>query len=106
MTSKCGTCARTPKGYLLLAEPYEEANTGDNIDNLGMGGSVVADLIFELPHSNFNLFFDNLFTSLPLVDYLSEVAFGGTGTIRLNQTQKTPLQKPASTKKKSRDIFE
>ena len=32
------------------------------------------------------------------MDYLSEVAFGGTGTIRLNRTEKAPLQEPASMK--------
>ena len=99
-------CMCTPEGYLIQAEPYQGANTGDNIEGLGMGGSVVADLISELPHSNFSLFFDNLFTSLPLMDYLSEVAFGGTGTIRLNRTEKAPLQEPASMKKKSRGSFE
>ena len=40
------------------------------------------------------------------MDYLSEVAFGGTGTIRLNRTEKAPLQEPASMKKKSRGSFE
>ena len=96
----------TPEGYLIQTEPYQGANTGDNIEGLGMGGSIVADLISELPHINFSLFFDSLFTSLPLMDYLSEVAFGGTGTIRLNRTEKAPLQEPASTKKKSRGSFE
>ena len=59
-------CMCTPEGYLIQAEPYQGANTGDNIEGLGMGGSVVANLTSELPHSNFSLFFDNLFTSLPL----------------------------------------
>ena len=99
-------CMCTPECYLIQAEPYQGANTGDNIKGLGMGGSVVADLISELPHSNFSLFFENLFTSLPLMDYLSEAAFGGTGTIRLNRTEKAPLQEPASMKKKSRGSFE
>ena len=96
----------TPEGYLIQAEPYQGANTGDNIDGLGMGGSVVADLISEPPHSNFSLFFDNLFTSLPLMDYLCEVVFVRTGTIRLNRTEKAPLQEPVSMKKKSRGSFE
>ena len=35
--------------------------------DLGMAGSVVADLIAELPKDvEYRLFFDNLFTSLPI----------------------------------------
>ena len=40
------------------------------------------------------------------MDYLSEVTFGGTGTIRLNRTEKAPLQEAASMKKQARGSFE
>ena len=40
------------------------------------------------------------------MDYLSEVAYEGIGTIRLNRSEKAPLQESASMKKKSRGSFE
>ena len=56
-----------PRGYLVQAELYQGANTNNKLPELGMGSSVVADLISELAdHTEYSLFFDNLFTSLPL----------------------------------------
>lgn len=39
----------TAAGYLLQCEPYQGAATGYTTPDLGLGGSVVADLISELP---------------------------------------------------------
>ena len=89
----------TPRGYLVQAEPYQGANTNNKLPELGMGGSVVADLISELPdHTEYSLFFDNLFTSLPLLDYLSSKKIGGTGTIRNNRIGKNSLTDPKEMK--------
>ena len=45
-------CLCTTEGYLIQAEPYQDAGTNDKIEDLGMGGSVVSDLIPELPNTN------------------------------------------------------
>jgi len=36
-------------GCLIQGEPYQGASTGWDIQGLGMGGSLVMDLICELP---------------------------------------------------------
>jgi hypothetical protein len=83
----------TSSGYLIQGEPYQGASTSYSIPELGMGGSVVMDLISELPRcQKYFLYFDNLFTSLPLLDKLSAEDFGATGTIRVNRTRKAPLK--------------
>ena len=68
-----------------------------------MKGSVVTDIISELPNGNYNLFFDNLFTSLPLMKYLSEKNFGGTGTIHQNRTEKAPSGTTSGTNQHEKD---
>lgn len=37
------------------------------------------------------VFFDNLFTSFPLLDKLSEMGIAGTGTVRQNRLHKVPI---------------
>ena len=43
--------------------------------------------------------FDNLFTSLPFVDELSELKIGGLGTLSQNRVQNAPVQSKLSVKK-------
>jgi DNA excision repair protein ERCC-6 len=79
----------TPLGYVLQLDPYQGAR-GRQVayPGLGMGGSVVVDLISELQADagdSFHLTFDNLFTSLLLVDCLTKKKIGCTGTIRANR---------------------
>ncbi|KAK0065232.1 piggyBac transposable element-derived protein 3 [Biomphalaria pfeifferi] len=79
----------TSTAYLIQAVPYQGASTGKTIPELGMGGSVVMDLISELPRSTkYNLYFDNLFISLSLMDRLTKEGFGATGTLRSIRTEK------------------
>ena len=86
--------------------PYQGSTTGYSNPKFGMGGSVVPDLISELPSEvEYRLFFDNLFTSIPLIDYLKQSNIGATGTIRVNRTGKTPLLDPSYTKKKARGTY-
>ncbi|KAK0057933.1 PiggyBac transposable element-derived protein 3 [Biomphalaria pfeifferi] len=82
----------TSTAYLIQAVPYQGASTGKTIPELGMGGSVVMDLISELPRSTkYNLYFDNLFTSLSLMDRLTKEGFDATGTLRSSRTEKAPI---------------
>lgn len=60
----------TRRGYLVQAEPYQGASTGNTMPNLGVGGSVVVNLISELEHEvPLILTFDYLFSSVRLLDY-------------------------------------
>ena len=99
-------CLCNTEGYLIHAEPYQGAGTNDKIEDLGMRGSVVSDLIAELPNTNnCCLFFDNLFTSLPLMKHLNERNYSGTGTICGNRVEGVPLTEPAPMKKKERGKY-
>ena len=99
-------CLCTTEGYLIQAKPYQGAGTNDKIEDLGMGGSVVSDLISELPNTNnYGLFFDNLFTSLPLMKHLNERDYSGAGTIRGNRMEGAPLTEPALLRKKERGEY-
>ena len=54
----------THNGYLLQCEPYQRAATNFSVPELGMDGSVLVDMISELPtDTKYFLYFDNLFTS-------------------------------------------
>ena len=84
----------------MQAEPCHEASTGNRNSDFGTGGSVVEDLMDELPkYGEYKLFFDNLLI-LPLVEHLSKLGIGGTEIIRHNRTQKAPLIEAQAIKKK------
>ena len=90
----------------MQAIPYQGSTTGYSNPEFGMGGSVVLDLISELPSEvEYRLFFENLFTSIPLIDHLKQSDIGATGTIRVNRTGKTSLLDPSCMKKKARDTY-
>ena len=78
-------------GYLIRCDPY--SGKGDHNVKLGLGGSVVARLVNKLPSEfSFNVTFDNLFTSLALLNHLSKNGIGGTGTLRANRTDHCPIK--------------
>jgi len=94
-------------GYLLQGEPYQGASTGCDIPGLGMGGSVVMDMVSETTRPRdhkYSLYFDNQFTSLPLLDRLAAEGFGATGTLRMNRTKKAPLKKPQGSSENSQGV--
>ena len=99
-------CLCTRTGYLVQAIPYQGSTTGYSNSESGMGESVVLDLISELPSEvEYGLFFDNLFTSIPLIDHLKQCNIGATGTIRVNRTGKTLLLDSSCMNKKARGTY-
>ncbi|XP_070173741.1 piggyBac transposable element-derived protein 3-like [Littorina saxatilis] len=76
-----------PLGYVVQFEPYTGAGGGQPYGRLGLGGTVVKDLISELPQRPYYLTFDNFFTSLPLLSDLAANGIGATGTIRKNRIE-------------------
>ena len=65
-----------------------------------MGRSVALNLISGMQSRiQYRLFFDNLFTSLSLIEHLKSVDIGVTGAIRVNCTGKTPLMDSTDMKK-------
>ena len=78
-------CFNTNFGYLIQCDQY--SGKGNHNAKLGLGGSVVARLVNKLPSEfSFNVTFDNLFTSVALLNHLSKNGIGGTGTLRANCT--------------------
>lgn len=102
-------CLCTRLGYLIQGEPYQGAATGNTRPELGigLGGSVVLDLISVLPATigGYDLFFDNFFTSLNLLDELKARECTGTGTVRNNRVQNAPMIDPKILKKEERGSF-
>ena len=49
---------------------------------------------------------DNFFTTLPLLDKLTDMAMHGVGTIQENRLQGAPLKKKAALQKEARGTFD
>ena len=84
-------------GYLHSFNIYmgkKENEAFDIVPSIGLGGNVVLNLIAKanLP-SNHNhiLFFDNYFTSIPLMEELISQGYLATGTCRDNRSDKCPI---------------
>lgn len=84
--------AADPSGRILHAEPYCGASTHLPTTGLGQGGDVVLGLADYIDAKAGTIFyFDNLFTSVGLLQKLNEKKIGGTGTLRENRCK--PLMK-------------
>jgi hypothetical protein len=96
----------TPMGYCIQLDPYQGSGVIDS--QLGLGGSVVAKLIESLPHSTekYALYFDNFFTSLNLIHYLSGKNVLATGTVRVNRVENCPLSSVDAMKKTCRGTYD
>ncbi|CAG4992274.1 unnamed protein product [Parnassius apollo] len=77
-------------GYFLWFQPYQEQGCTDTkYKSLELGVSVVLQYADELRKINaevpFHLFFDNFFTSIPLIDELRTRGLKATRTVRENR---------------------
>ncbi len=85
-------------------EPYCGRYTLIEDKGLGQGPNVVLDLVAKAKLSpGSEVCFDNLFTSFPLLDKLSEMEIGGTGTVRQNRLNRVPIMKKKDLEKKTVD---
>jgi hypothetical protein len=96
-------CLASPLGYLVQMDPYQGAAKSPYGD-IGMGGTVVLKLASCLLKGiHFHLYFDNLFTSINLLERLSIMEIGGTGTLRSNRLMGCPLSDLTKAKRGSFD---
>lgn len=98
-------CFNTPQSYCVQFEPYQGASN-TKIPDVGLGGSVILDLVSELPPAKYQLYFDNFFISPKILDRLREKGFRATGTIRKNRLEKCPLSTPEEMKRQSRGMYD
>ena len=97
-------------GYIVYFDPYQGSSTTlpDRYKHLGLGASVVlqySDVLKEMPHEPFHLFFDNYFTSISLLLELKQRNVKATGTMRENRIPKSPLSNSATLKKRNVGIL-
>lgn len=92
----------TADGSGVWFEPYCGADTRVEDQGLGQGPNVVLELIEKAGlTAGSELFFDNLFTSFPLLTRLSEMEIAGTGTVRQNRLHRVPIASKKDLEKKT-----
>nr|CAI5863507.1 unnamed protein product [Callosobruchus analis] len=92
-------------GYSYNLEIYsgQENKTGQNKNDLGACANIVTRLLCNLPsHLNYHVYFDNYYTTLPLLAQLSQRGVQALGTVRRNRIPKCPLPGDKEMKNKSR----
>jgi hypothetical protein len=89
--------AADPSGYIHHAEPYCGSSTRLPATGSGQGGDVVLGLVDHIAlKPGTRIYFDNLFTSVGLLQKLSLKQIGGTRTLhenRCNAAMKLPEKK-------------
>lgn len=97
------------QGYLVNFDIYQGKSLERNhlIHSFGACAAPLVKMVQELPphlkNLPFHFYFDNLFTSFPLLQFMRERGYGATGTIRENRIPRNcPLAKKASLQKKDR----
>nr|CAD7434929.1 unnamed protein product [Timema monikensis] len=98
-------CLCSRLGYLVQGEPYQGASTWNTHPELGVGGSVVIDLVDKLPHGQYSIYIDNFFTSVRPLEELKSKGHYCTGTIRSNRIEKASLEEASTLKKKVRSSY-
>ncbi|KAI4455595.1 transposase is4 [Holotrichia oblita] len=95
-----------PQGYLIQFHPYQGKEHRNHTD-LGVGGSVVMNLLSKLPKNiPFKIYADRFFSSLRLVKKLKEIGYGYTGTVMANRIEKCPILLGKAMEKKERGTYD
>ena len=106
-------CLNTGDGYLASFDLYQGQTYEGNKENeevFGKCGATVLKNLHSLSADKqklpFKLYFDNLFTSLHLLQHLKSSGYGATGTLQENRCRKCPLTPIANVKKLPRGSAE
>ena len=93
-------------GYLVQCDPYQGACETYGKE-LGVGASVILDLVSKLPPDvPFKIYCDRFFSSVKLAEILKSKEIGYTGTIKSNRTEKSPLIDSKEMAKRPRGSFD
>ena len=82
-------CLTSPQGYLVRFQPY---NGSDKTPGKPVAASVIENLCIGTIPQGSCIYTDNYFTSLPLMETLSQENLYANGTIRNDRIEKAPLQ--------------
>ena len=94
-------CITSSEGYLLHEEPYCGLDTDLSDTDLGQVADVVLDLIKKCEvKAGSTVIFDNLFTSLSLLDELTELGIGALGILGQIHFHGTPVANKTTLAKK------
>lgn len=97
-------------GYCVWLEPYQGKGKVENqYKSFGLGPSVVlqyCDVLKELQNNSYHIFFDNFFTTVPLLMELHRRNVRATGTIRENRVSKCPVKSKNAMKKEVRGSYD
>ncbi|CAH1976426.1 unnamed protein product [Acanthoscelides obtectus] len=98
-------------GYCVWLEPYQGSNT--QIPTMcklfGLGPSVVlhySTVLCQMLSLPYHIFFDNFFTTVPLLEELLRHNIRGTGTVRENRMSKCTVQSKTDMKKTTRGTYD
>nr|CAH7717546.1 unnamed protein product [Callosobruchus chinensis] len=98
----------TSDGYLVNCDVYQGKQPDSNEiyeQTFGKCSAPFVKMMDEISHLTYpyKFYFDNLFTSINLLDYLREKGYGGTGTLRENRLPKNcPIVTKKTMKKNER----
>ena len=96
-----------PDGYLLHGEPCCGKDTDFPETALEQVSDVLLDVIEKCDLTKGStVAMENLFTTLPLLDKLTDMGMYGVSTIRENQLEGAPLKKKAGLQKETRTTFD
>ena len=92
--------------YLIQCGPYQGA-CGTCNKELGVGASVVLDLVSELPPDvPFKIYSNRFFSSVQFAEILKSKGIGYTGTVKSNRTEKASLIDSKEMAKRPRGSFD
>ena len=79
-------CGKTGMAYDFELNQGKGTGVSQEQKYLGLGGSIVMHLVEHLPvNENFNMVFDNYFTSVPLLLDLKKKGFFSLGVLKTNR---------------------
>lgn len=96
-------CGVSGYGYKFEVYSGQENKCASGEPQLGASANVVVRLAREVPtNQNYRIFFDNYYTSIPLIEYLSSRGILALGTIRKNRIPNCKLPDEKVFKKEPR----
>ena len=100
-------CTISCEGYLVHVEPYCGVDTDLPDTGLGQGADVVLGFIEKCEvKAGSTVTLENQFTSLPLLDELTELGIGALGTLRQNCFHGAPVANKTKLAKKPRGSYD